>query len=174
VVTTPPRGFDYKALLRGSLIGVVRSLIERVSEEGFPGDHHFLLTFGTGDPGVVMSARLKKKYPEEMTIVLQHQFWNLGADDLGFQVTLRFGGNPEPLTVPWAALRAFADPSVGFGMRLQATVDPDRESVASERTEEQPGPAADLVESEASEAVPKAAGNVLAFGARRRRDRSQA
>lgn len=159
-MTAPPGGFDYPALLRGSLIGVVRGLIERVAQEGFPGDHHFLLTFGTSDPGVVMSARLKKRYPEEMTIVLQHQFWNLGADDLAFQVTLRFSGNPEPLTVPWAALRAFADPSVGFGLRLQAAVDEGKELVAAE--------------SEGSEPAPKAAGNVLAFGAHRRRDNGEA
>ena len=176
-MNAPSVGFDYPALLRQSLLGVVRGLIERVAQDGFPGDHHFLLTFGTSEPGVVMSARLKNRFPEEITIVLQHQFWNLGTNDDGFQVTLRFGGTPEPLTVPWAALRAFADPSVGFGVRLQAADETGSESGAPEASEAGPRPAVDGVDSEASppsDSAPKVGGKVLAFGDHRRRDGSKA
>lgn len=176
VAHSPVAGFEYPLLLRGALVGLVRRLIERVAEDGFPGDHHFLLTFGTTEPGVEMSPRLRKRYPEEMTIVLQHQFWNLSADDGGFKVTLRFGGNPEPLTVPWAALRAFADPSSGFGLRLQADVGPPGESQADESGDEEadasaaPVAEAAVVAAEPTDADTKEAGNVLAFSARKRRD----
>jgi len=173
VANSPVVGFDYPVLLRGALVGLIRGLIERVAEEGFPGDHHFLLTFGTSEPGVEMSARLRQRFPEEITIVLQHQFWNLAADGDGFKVTLRFGGNPEPLTVPWSALRAFADPSSGFGLRLQAEVEAHDESEADE-SGDQPSTApvaeAAIVPAEPADADTKDAGNVLAFSARKRRD----
>ena len=173
---SPLVGFDYPVLLRGALVGLVRGLIDRVAEEGFPGDHHFLLTFGTTELGVEMSSRLRKRYPEEMTIVLQHQFWNLTANDDGFKVTLRFGGNPEPLTVPWSALRAFADPSSGFGLRLQADADAHGESDADEPGDEganksdAPVAEAAVVAAEAADSDTRDAGNVLAFSARKRRD----
>jgi uncharacterized protein len=117
----PP--FDYPALMRGALVGVVRTVLARAAEEGLPGEHHFYLTFGTGDAGVEVPAPLRKRFPDEMTIVLQHQFWNLAVDDAGFSVTLRFSGRPERLVVPWPALRAFVDPSVEFGFRLQPAID---------------------------------------------------
>lgn len=173
---SPVVGFDYPVLLRGALVGLIRGLIDRVAEDGFPGDHHFLLTFGASEPGVEMSSRLRKRYPEEMTIVLQHQFWNLQADGEGFKVTLRFGGNPEPLTVPWAALRAFADPSSGFGLRLQADVDAHGEPEADEPGDEEADasvtPVSDAadVAAEPADSDTKDAGNVLAFSARKRRD----
>ena len=173
---SPVVGFDYPVLLRGALAGLIRALIERVAEEGFPGDHHFLLTFATTEPGVEMSPRLRKRYAEEMTIVLQHQFWNLTADDHGFKVTLRFGGNPEPLTVPWSALRAFADPSSGFGLRLQTDVDAHGESEVGESGDEGAEPSAApvaeaaVVAAEPTDSDAKDAGNVLAFSARKRRD----
>ena len=167
-MSAPRDGFDYPALLRESLLGLVRGLLAQVAREGLPGDHHFVLTFGTGEPGVKVSPRLLKQYPEEMTIVLQHQFWNLDVDDAAFRVTLRFGGTPEPLTVPWAALRAFADPSVGFGLRLQAESAPG-EPAAAEPSEGQPKVVPAPTRG-ASERPAKAEGNVLAFGARKRRD----
>jgi hypothetical protein len=173
VANSPVVGFDYPVLLRGALVGLIRGLIERVAEEGFPGDHHFLLTFGTTEPGVEMSARLRQRFPTEITIVLQHQFWNLQADGEGFKVTLRFGGNPEPLTVPWSALRAFADPSSGFGLRLQADVEAHDESEADEPGDEPstaPVAEAAIVAAEPADADTKDAGNVLAFSARKRRD----
>ena len=97
---------------------MVRGLLTRAAAEGLPGDHHFYLTFGTTAPGVGIAPRLRHQYPEEMTIVLQHQFWDLSVDGDAFSVTLRFGASSERLTVPFLALRAFADPSCGFGLRL--------------------------------------------------------
>jgi len=113
-------GFDYPALMTDALTGLVRRVLERVAEEGLPGEHHFLLTFGTSDEGVGVPAALRRQFPAEMTIVLQYQFWNLTVDDAAFAVTLRFGGKPERVVVPWGALRAFADPSAEFGFRLRA------------------------------------------------------
>ena len=104
-------------------MGLVRDVLGRAAATGLPGDHHFYLTFGTKEPGVGVPARLAKQHPEEMTIVIQHQYWNLGVDEDGFSVTLRFDGKPERLVVPWEALRAFVDPSVGFGLRLSPAAD---------------------------------------------------
>jgi hypothetical protein len=113
--------FDYPALMTEALTGLVRRVLARVAEDGLPGEHHFFLTFGTSDDGVDLPAALRRQFPDEMTIVLQHQFWNLTVDDAAFAVTLRFGGKPERVVVPWSALRAFADPSAEFGFRLRAT-----------------------------------------------------
>jgi hypothetical protein len=112
-------GIDYQGLMRSALRDVVRRVLAHVAEHGLPGEHHLYLTFATAHDGVELPAGLRRQHPDEMTIVLQHQFWNLAADDAGFAVTLRFSGRPERLVVPWPALRAFADPSVDFGFRLQ-------------------------------------------------------
>jgi hypothetical protein len=118
----------YELLTRDALRGVVRAVLTDVALKGLPGDHHFYITFDTRIDGVHLSARLKAEYPEEMTIVLQHQFWELavGVDD--FDVGLAFGGIPERLHVPFRAVKAFADPSVEFA--LQFTVDIDTEAGA--------------------------------------------
>ncbi len=174
MASSPVAGFDYKALLRGSLISLVRGLIERVAEDGFPGDHHFLLTFGTSEPGVEMSASLRKRFPEEITIVLQHQFWNLTANDEGFKVTLRFGGKPEPLTVPWAALRGFADPSCDFGLRLQSAADSGVASPRDDAPQDEAPQSQATAATGAAEPAPKDGGNVLAFSARKRSGDGQA
>jgi hypothetical protein len=118
VTETAVPGIDYPELMRRALLDVVRRVLTRAAEEGLPGEHHFYLTFGTAEEGVDIPAALRKRFPEEMTIVIQHQYWNLAVDDAGFGVTLRFGGRSERLLVPWGALRAFADPSVEFGFRL--------------------------------------------------------
>lgn len=117
---TPPvdEGFDYPALVREALRGVVARLLAQVEREGLPGAHHFYLSFDTRAPGVVLPPGLRRRYPEEMTIVLQHQFWGLRIDAEAFEVTLRFAGHPEKLRVPLQALTAFADPSAAFGFRL--------------------------------------------------------
>lgn len=115
----PDDGFDYPALMRGALVDVVRRVLARVAEQGLPGEHQLYLTFATGQEGVELPAGLRRQFPAEMTVVLQHQFWSLAVDDAGFAVTLRFAGRPERVVVPWAALQAFADPSVDFGFRLR-------------------------------------------------------
>jgi hypothetical protein len=153
---------DYPALMRAAPVGVGRSVLARVADEGLPGDHHFYLTFGTGDDGVEVPATLRRQFPDETTIVLQHQFWNLAVDDAGFAVTLRFAGRPERLVVPWPALRAFADPSVEFGFRLQ----PPKEGETDERAESARTPAADAGPRPAAEDAPaeaKADSKVVAF-----------
>ena len=88
------------------------------AREGLPEDHHFYISFRTTDPGVSVSPSLKARHPEEMTVVLQHQYWDLAVGDDAFSVTLRFGGAPERLHVPFTALTAFADPEAEFGLRF--------------------------------------------------------
>ncbi|MBO0751009.1 MAG: hypothetical protein J2P53_02795 [Bradyrhizobiaceae bacterium] len=121
----------YDVLTQDALRSVIRTVLSDVASKGLPGDHHFFVTFDTRADGVRLSARLKAQYPEEMTIVLQHQFWELkvGADD--FDVGLAFGGIPERLHVPFHAVKAFVDPSVQFA--LQFTVDIDETAQATDR-----------------------------------------
>ena len=160
-----PPPFDYPVLLHAALLGVVREVLGRAAATGLPGDHHFYLTFGTKEPGVGVSARLAKQHPEEMTIVLQHQYWNLSVDDGGFSVTLRFGGKPERLVVPWEALRSFVDPSVGFGLRLAPAAE-DKAS-AGRAGPQEPGetPVAEPILS-----PPASASKIVDFGSYKRRD----
>ncbi|WP_295049200.1 ClpXP protease specificity-enhancing factor SspB [uncultured Paracoccus sp.] len=112
-------GIDYGGMMRRALQGMIADILERVSRHGLPGDHHFFITFDTRDEGVEMADWLRERYPEEMTIVIQHWFDNLTVDDLGFTVTLNFGNSPEPLSIPFDALRTFVDPSVEFGLRFE-------------------------------------------------------
>lgn len=116
----PEATIDYAALMLEALRGVVRRALGQAAAEGLPGEHHFYLTFCTTDPGVELAPRLRQQFPKEMTIVLQHQYWNLSVDETGFAVTLRFAGTPERLVVPWTALVTFADPGASFGLRLRA------------------------------------------------------
>jgi uncharacterized protein len=109
---------DYEALQQEALRGVVRAVLTGVAKSGLPGDHHFFISFDTGAPGVSMSKRLKEKYPTEMTIVLQHRFWDLQVTDERFEVKLSFDGIPERLVVPFGALKVFFDPSVRFGLQF--------------------------------------------------------
>ena len=117
----------YPELMERALKGVVRAALDLIADEGLPGDHHMYITFRTDAPGVEITTRLKAQYPEEMTIVLQHQFWGLETDDDGFEVTLSFGGTSERLLIPWHAMVGFVDPSVEFGLRfgggLEATAE---------------------------------------------------
>ena len=117
----------YPELMERALKGVVRAALDLIADDGLPGDHHMYITFLTDAPGVEITPRLKAQYPEEITIVLQHQFWGLETDDDGFEVTLSFGGVSERLVVPWHAMVGFVDPSVEFGLRfgtdLEAVLD---------------------------------------------------
>jgi len=109
----------YPLLIDQAMRDVVREVLRRASGAGLPSDHHFYISFSTTHPGVRMSQQLKSRYPKEITIVLQHQFWDFHVEDQRFHVTLSFGGIPEKLTVPFAAMTAFADPSVKFGLQFQ-------------------------------------------------------
>ncbi len=108
----------YDWMVEDALRGVVRAALEHTIEHGLSGDHHFYLTFRTQAPGVVMPDFLRERYPEEMTIVLQHQFWDLTVDDAAFGVSLSFDNQLAELSVPFAALSAFVDPSVKFGLQF--------------------------------------------------------
>jgi uncharacterized protein len=120
---------DYEALAQDAMRGVVRTVLTQAAKSGLPGEHHFYVSFDTAASGVVLSKRLKDKYPAEMTIVLQHRFWDLSVSDDGFEVKLTFDGIPERLVVPFAAIRVFFDPSVRYGLQFE---DPDIEPEAGE------------------------------------------
>ena len=109
---------DYARLVREALLEVPRQALLLAAREGLPDDHHFYLSFQTTHPGVSISPSLRARHPEEMTVVLQHQYWDLAVGEDAFSVTLRFGGAPERLHVPFAALTAFADPPAEFGLRF--------------------------------------------------------
>ena len=125
----------YDLLVQDALKGVVRKLLIDAAKEGLPGEHHFYVTFRTTAPGVRLSQRMREKYPEEMTVVLQHQFWDLGVTEHSFEVGLSFGGVPERLLVPFESVVGFFDPSVQFGLKFEAQVE-------SAQDNDQPAPAA--------------------------------
>ncbi|MGA8320766.1 MAG: ClpXP protease specificity-enhancing factor SspB [Xanthobacteraceae bacterium] len=109
----------YDVLAQAALRGVVRTVLVDVAKKGLPGEHHFKITFSTVAPGVRLSDRMRAQYPEAMTIILQHQFWDLHVDDAAFEVGLSFGGVPERLAVPFEAVTAFYDPAVQFGFQFE-------------------------------------------------------
>lgn len=108
----------YDVLAQEALRGVVRKVLSEVAKAGLPGDHHFYVAFDTGAAGVRISSKLRERYPSEMTIVLQHQFWDLNVTDHAFEVGLSFDGTPERLLVPFTALKGFFDPTVQFGLQF--------------------------------------------------------
>jgi hypothetical protein len=116
---TAEQEIDYEALVQGAMRGIVRTLLARVAKSGLPGEHHFYIAFNTAAPGVSMSPRLRARYPEEMTVVLQHRFWDLTVTDERFEVKLTFDGVPERLVVPFAAIKVFFDPSVPYGLQFE-------------------------------------------------------
>jgi hypothetical protein len=113
----------YDILAQEALRGVVRTVIEDAATNGLPGDHHFYVTFDTRAEGVQMSPRMRAQYPTEMTVVLQHQFWDLAVTADRFEVGLSFGGVPERLGVPFASIKGFFDPSVQFGLQFEQTTE---------------------------------------------------
>jgi hypothetical protein len=132
----------YDVLARDALRGVLRRVLTDAAEHGLPGEHHFFITFLSTADGVKLSPRLLAQYPEEMTIILQHQFWDLVVTEDRFEVGLSFGGIPERLVVPFAAIKSFLDPSVQFGLQFEPS-----EAVAE-------APAAKLPTVPASPALP--------------------
>lgn len=121
----------YDVMVQQALIGVVRKVLQDAAKHGLPGEHHFYISFRTDAPGVRLSSRLKEKHPDEMTIVLQHQFWDLLVTDHAFEVGLSFGGVPERLLIPFEAMTGFFDPSVQFGLKFavdEALADNDAEA----------------------------------------------
>jgi uncharacterized protein len=113
----------YDILAQDALRGLVRRVLVDTAKNGLPGEHHFYISFDTRADGVRLSPRMRAQYPEEMTVVLQHQFWDLEVTESGFEVGVSFGGIPERLAVPFAAVKGFFDPSVQFGLQFEEVVD---------------------------------------------------
>ncbi len=151
---------DYQALVQEALRGVVRGALQRVAKDGrLPGAHHFYIAFHTAHPGVKVSEAILQRYPQEMTIVMQHQFWDLHVGEDDFQITLSFNNVPEKLSIPYAAIKNFFDPSTRFG--LQFTVAGMEAASAEPRVLETPGKAAAEIPKE--EDTPRKPGEVVSL-----------
>lgn len=122
----------YDILAQEALRGVVHRVLVDAAKNGLPGEHHFYISFDTRAEGVRLSPRMLAQYPEEMTVVLQHQFWDLVVTDEGFEVGVSFGGIPERLAVPFAAVKGFFDPSVQFGLQFEEIGDAAADSADGE------------------------------------------
>ncbi|MBN9489671.1 MAG: hypothetical protein J0H44_20740 [Alphaproteobacteria bacterium] len=127
--------FHYDALVDDALRSVVRRVLRQVADKGLPGSHHFYISFRSTDPGVELPDYLRAKYPEEMTVVLQHQYWDLIIHDDFFEVTVSFNKQQERIKVPFAALSAFVDPSVRFGLQFDRK---DKSGAPAEKVEPPP------------------------------------
>ena len=126
----------YDILAQEALRGVMRKVLAEVSRTGLPGNHHFFITFLTGAPGVRISSRLRERYPEQMTIVLQYQYWDLKVSETGFEVSLSFSDVPEKLEIPFSAVRGFYDPSVNFELEFDVRTEIQETGTAGEAEEE--------------------------------------
>ena len=122
--------FDYPKMVETAFRGVMREALARTAREGLPGDHHFYVTFRTHAPGVAIPSYLRSKFPDEMTIVLQHQFRALEVGEDAFSVNLSFQSRSERLRIPFAAVTTFADPSVNFGLQFEVPSPPPAEVTA--------------------------------------------
>lgn len=153
-------------MVENALRGVLREALTLTAKHGLPGAHHFYITFRTRHPGVVIPDQVRARYPEEMTIVLQHQFWGLDVTDSYFEVTLSFNRMNERLHIPFAAVTAFADPSAKFGLQFQvegaAGAGAEAPSVA------EPQAAAPAAPAEAAE-PPDGSGQVITLDAFRKK-----
>lgn len=127
----------YDLMVQDALKGVVRKILTEAGRDGLPGEHHFYITFRTTAPGVRVSQRLRDKHPDEMTIVLQHQFWDLNVSEHTFEVGLSFSGVPERLLIPFDAVTTFFDPSVQFGLKFESQ-EAGEPAVAAENPKEAP------------------------------------
>lgn len=125
----------YDILAQDALRSVIRKVLTEVATTGhLPGEHHFFITFLTGAPGVRISQHLKSKYPEQMTIVVQHQFWELKVTEAGFEIGLSFSDTPERLVIPFNAIRGFYDPSVNFELEFDVAAGEEEELESAEIT----------------------------------------
>ena len=140
----------YDLLVQDALKGVVRKVLGDAARDGLPGDHHFYISFRTDFPGVRLSPRLREKYPEDMTIVLQHQFWDLTITEQHLEVGLSFSGVPEKLFIPLDAVIGFFDPSVQFGLKFEI----QDKAADAEDADEKPSKGGGAVELQKKPAVP--------------------
>ncbi|PVE25363.1 Stringent starvation protein B [Microvirga sp. KLBC 81] len=146
----------YDLLVQDALKGVVRKVLIDAGKDGLPGEHHFYISFQTDYPGVRLSNRLREKYPQEMTIVLQHQFWDLNVTEHAFEVGLSFSGIPERLLIPFDALTGFFDPSVQFGLKFDGQ-DEEEDEIAEAPPAPQPVRGSEPVELKQPRKAPAAA-----------------
>jgi hypothetical protein len=137
----------YDLLAQNALKGVVRDALRVAETTGLPGEHHFYIAFNTRHPGVELSEKISQRYPREMTIVLQHQYWNLKVQDDRFEVELSFDNVPERLVIPFDAVKGFLDPAVQFGLQFE-TASADRRPREVEAPKAAPSPAAARAEAE--------------------------
>lgn len=159
--------FQYERMVEAALRGVVRDALVRVAREGLRGGHHFYIAFATSAPGVEIPEDLRARFQPDMTIVLQHQFWNLEVDDEKFAVTLSFQKELERLVVPFAAIRSFADPSVEFALEFRPQ--PGAEAAPGPRIAALPAVAKPEAKPEEKNADEKPAATVVALDAFRKR-----
>jgi hypothetical protein len=144
----------YDLLTQQALRGVVRSVLADAAKKGLPGDHHFYIAFDTRAEGVRLPDRLRTQYPEEMTIILQHQFWDLKVSEDEFEVGLSFGGVPAKLTVPFEAVKGFFDPSVQFGLQFEQVGEDEGRHAAPANTGDKDQPPTDKKKRAPASAVP--------------------
>ncbi len=133
-----PRAIDYGNLMHRAMRGLIQEVLNGVAKDGLPGAHHFFITFDTNHPDVAIAAWLHDRYPGDMTVVIQHWFDRLEVDNDGFAITLNFGDQPEPLYIPFDAIRTFVDPSVEFGLRFETHESEDDDDDETDETEETP------------------------------------
>mgnify|MGYP003498112417 FL=1 len=129
------RSIDYGNLMHRAMRGLIHDVLKGVERSGLPGAHHFFITFDTRHPGAKLADWLRERYPDEMTVVLQHEYSGLAVTPDGFAVTLSFGSQPEPMYVPLDAVRTFVDPAVEFGLRVDTHDDDEPEAAPSEPDE---------------------------------------
>jgi len=149
-----PDHIRYDLLTQQALRSVVRNVLTDAAKKGLPGEHHFYISFDTRAEGVRLSDRLKAQYPEQMTIILQHQFWDLEVDEEGFSVGLSFGGVPEKLGVPFEAIKGFFDPSVQFGLQFEEVAESEGQPAvegAKPASKKNPAPAPAVAPAPAAE-----------------------
>ncbi|SPJ23690.1 SspB family protein [Palleronia abyssalis] len=139
-----PRSIDYGNLMHDAMRSLIRRVLSDVEANGLPGEHHFFITFDTMHPDVEIADWLSDRYPGEMTVVMQHWYDGLDVAEDGFSVTLNFGDSPEPLYIPFDAIRTFVDPSVEFGLRFETQEEddePDADMVEIDDTDDGDAPA---------------------------------
>ncbi len=148
------RTIDYGNLMHDAMRSLIRNVLLDVKDNGLPGAHHFFITFDTSHPDAELADWLSDRYPDEMTVVMQHWYDGLDVTEDGFSITLNFGDAPEPLYVPYDAIRTFVDPSVEFGLRFEQK---DEDTKAKAETATKPLPQTEESELEVEEAPAKAA-----------------